>query len=62
MEIENVLISSFFEENSIARNKFAHLISVLQQESEGEQGGDYSNTGDSEFENPKMGMDTEVVF
>ena len=32
------------------------------QESEGEEGGDYSNTGDSEFENPKMGMDTEVVF
>ena len=28
----------------------------------GEQGGDYSNIGDSEFENPKIGMDTEVVF
>ena len=32
------------------------------QEQLGEEGGDYSNTGDSEFENPKMGMDTEVAL
>jgi len=61
-DLENVLISSFFEENSIARNKFAHLISILQQESKSLNDGYIYHNGIRSliFENKKKPTSYEI--